>query len=442
MSAKAAELWKAAQERVRERVTNQEFEAWIQPVRVASGNARSITLKVPSKFFQDYFAERYLKDIGDIASEISGGDVHIDFAIDGGTAPPLNKARSLRRRSIISSEVQLNPKYTFDTYVIGPSNHFAHAACTAVANSPGKAYNPLFIYGGVGLGKTHLMQAIGHHILQRSDMRVYYISSEKFVNQLINSIQNRTMVKFRNKYRNVDVLLIDDIHFLGGKEQTQEEFFHTFNALYDAHKQIVLSSDRTPKDIPRLEERLVSRFEWGLVTDLQAPDTETRIAILKKKAEADNVHIPDDVIFFIADKIKSNVRKLEGALNRVIAYSSLKEIPITMPMVEDILQEIISGEESQAISIDCIQRRVAEYYDIRVADMTSKRRPQAIAFPRQVAMYLSRKLTRKSLPELGDAFGGRDHTTILYAYKQVDSKIHTDPSLRRAISLIERRIRS
>lgn len=442
MSAKAAELWKAAQERVRERVTNQEFEAWIQPVRVASGNARSITLKVPSKFFQDYFAERYLKDIGDIASEISGGDVHIDFAIDGGTAPPLNKARSLRRRSIISSEVQLNPKYTFDTYVIGPSNHFAHAACTAVANSPGKAYNPLFIYGGVGLGKTHLMQAIGHHILQRSDMRVYYISSEKFVNQLINSIQNRTMVKFRNKYRNVDVLLIDDIHFLGGKEQTQEEFFHTFNALYDAHKQIVLSSDRTPKDIPRLEERLVSRFEWGLVTDLQAPDTETRIAILKKKAEADNVHIPDDVIFFIADKIKSNVRKLEGALNRVIAYSSLKEIPITMPMVEDILQEIISGEESQAISIDCIQRRVAEYYDIRVADMTSKRRPQAIAFPRQVAMYLSRKLTRKSLSELGDAFGGRDHTTILYAYKQVDSKIHTDPSLRRAISLIERRIRS
>jgi len=329
------------------------------------------------------------------------------------------------------------------TIAYKPEGSAAAFSGSAVAQSPGKTqFNPLVIYGGVGLGKTHLLQAIGHHVLRQPDKRVYYISSEKFTNQLINAIQNRSTVKFRNKYRNLDVLLIDDIHFLGGKEQTQEEFFHTFNALYDAHKQIVLSSDRTPKDIPKLEERLVSRFEWGLVTDLQAPDMETRIAILRKKAEADNIRLPDDVIFFIADNIKSNVRKLEGALNRIIAFSSLKSVAITLSMVEDILQVIISGEESQVISIELIQKKVAEYYDIRVADMMSKRRPQAIAFPRQVAMYLSRKLTNKSLPEIGNAFGGRDHTTIIHACKQVGLKSDNDHSLQRAIGLIERRIRS
>ena len=442
MNSKAAELWRSVQERVREKITNQEYETWIQPINVVSGDKSRITLRVPSKFFQEYFSERYLKDLGEITSKISGNEVRIDFSIDGRTAESPRRARTPRRRSLSSAENKLNPKYTFDSFVVGPSNHFAHAACTAVANSPGKAYNPLFIYGGVGLGKTHLMQAIGHHILRHPDKRVYYISSEKFTNQLINAIQNRTTVKFRNKYRNVDALLIDDIHFLGGKEQTQEEFFHTFNALYDARKQIVLSSDRTPKDIPRLEERLVSRFEWGLVTDLQAPDMETRIAILRKKAEADNTVLPDDVIFFIADKIKSNVRKLEGALNRIIAFSSIRKVAITMDMVETILQEIISAEESQAISIALIQKKVAEYYDIRLADMMSKRRPQAIAFPRQVAMYFSRHLTKKSLPEIGNAFGGRDHTTIIHACKKVQSKIKNDQSLRRAIGVIERRIRS
>ena len=442
MNAEVAKLWRNAQERLRERVTNQEYETWIQPIRAVSGDKRRIVLGVPSKFFQEYFSERYLKDAGEIAAEISGNNVDFDFTIREKTPAPRGRARSPRRRALFSVETNFNRKYTFDSFVIGPSNHFAHAACTAVANSPGKAYNPLFIYGGVGLGKTHLMQAIGHHVLRQPDKRVYYITSEKFTNQLINAIQNRSTVKFRNKYRNLDVLMIDDIHFLGGKEQTQEEFFHTFNELYDAHKQIVLSSDRTPKDIPKLEERLVSRFEWGLVTDLQAPDMETRIAILRKKAEADNIRLPDDVIFFIADKIKSNVRKLEGALNRIIAFSSLKSVAISLSMVEDILQEIISGEESQVISIELIQKKVAEYYDIRMADMMSKRRPQAIAFPRQVAMHLSRQLTNKSLPEIGNAFGGRDHTTIIHACKQVGLKLGNDPSLRRAIGLIERRIRS
>ena len=442
MNAEVAKLWRNAQERLRERVTNQEYETWIQPIRAVSGDKKRIVLGVPSKFFQEYFSERYLKDAGEIAAEISGNNVHFDFTIREKTPAPRGRARSPRRRALFSVETNFNRKYTFDSFVIGPSNHFAHAACTAVANSPGKAYNPLFIYGGVGLGKTHLMQAIGHHVLRQPDKRVYYITSEKFTNQLINAIQNRSTVKFRNKYRNLDVLMIDDIHFLGGKEQTQVEFFHTFNELYDAHKQIVISSDRTPKDIPKLEERLVSRFEWGLVTDLQAPDMETRIAILRKKAEADNIRLPDDVIFFIADKIKSNVRKLEGALNRIIAFSSIKSVAITLPMVEDILQEIITGEESQVISIELIQKKVAEYYDIRMADMMSKRRPQAIAFPRQVAMHLSRKLTNKSLPEIGNAFGGRDHTTIIHACKQVGLKRDNDPSLRRAIGLIERRIRT
>lgn len=485
-------IWTNALSILKSEVNDQVFSAWFLPIKQVAANDSSITLGVPNNFFELWIREKYISLIKTAIQQAAGKNLDLHFSIvavvpsENNPAPPVaagsdpspGKTMSSRApatavgvssppekgdkekeygvgwlRSVFGGprpvpesryqKIGLNPRYTFDNFVVGSNNRFAHAAAMAVCEKLSKVYNPLFLYGGVGLGKTHLMQSMGHEIHARYPRaKVLYITSEEFTNQLIAAIRKKETEKFRDLARNVDVLLVDDIQFIAGKNSTQEEFFHTFNALYDARKQIVLSSDRTPKDIPRLEERLVSRFEWGLVTDLQAPDMETRIAILRKKAEADNTVLPDDVIFFIADKIKSNVRKLEGALNRIIAFSSIRKVAITMDMVETILQEIISAEESQAISIALIQKKVAEYYDIRLADMMSKRRPQAIAFPRQVAMYFSRHLTKKSLPEIGNAFGGRDHTTIIHACKKVQSKIKNDQSLRRAIGVIERRIRS
>jgi chromosomal replication initiator protein len=336
---------------------------------------------------------------------------------------------------------ELNMRFSFDNFVVGPSNRFAHAASLAVAESPARSYNPLFIYGGVGLGKTHLMQAIRIHTLkQNSNLQVTYISSEKFTNQLISAIQHRTTMEFRQKYRHVDVLLIDDIHFIAGKESTQEEFFHTFNALYDAHKQIVLSSDRSPKDIPGLEERLISRFEWGLVTDIQPPDLETRIAILKKKTEQNNIAIPDDVIFYIADKIRLNIRELEGALVRVGAYSSLTNERVTLELAQSILKDMLLEEKK--VSIDSIQKTVAAHFDIRLMDMKAKKRSKAVVYPRQIAMYLARSLTDYSLPEIGEYFGGRDHTTILHAYEKIDGGIKKDPKLKDLVNRLAVEIKS
>ena len=334
--------------------------------------------------------------------------------------------------------MKLNPRYTFDSFVVGPNNNFSHAAALAVAQSPAKAYNPLFIYGGVGLGKTHLMQAIGHSSsTSGKGSKVSYITCEQFTNDFIQAIQNSSMVKFRKKYRQVDVLLIDDIQFLAGKERMQDEFFHTFNTLFDAHKQIVLSSDRPAAEIANLETRLVSRFEWGLVTELQPPALETRIAILKKKAALIDVKLSDQVIEFIAEKIRTNIRRLEGALIRVASYASLTGKEVNRDALESLLRDALHEEARHTITIESIQKKVAEHFDIRFADMTSRRRPQNVAFPRQVAMYLSRTLTSRSLADIGESFGGRDHGTVMHACKLIEKRTTKDQRLRQTVSYLE-----
>jgi chromosomal replication initiator protein len=340
-----------------------------------------------------------------------------------------------------SFNLGLNPRYTFDQFVIGPSNRFAHAAALAVSESPARAYNPLFIYGRVGLGKTHLMQALGHRLRERfPEARCIYLSSEKFANQLISSIQNRSMGAFRERYRSADVLLVDDIQFIGGKESTQEGFFHTFNALYDAHKQIVLSSDRPPKELRGVEERLISRFEWGLVTDVQPPDLETRVAILRRKAQIQGHRVSDEVTLFIAERITSNIRELEGALNRVIAYAALANRQVTLGMAQEVLKDLVSETEKK-VTLDRIQRVVADHFDISVGDLRGKRRTREVSFPRQIAMTLSRELTEASLPAIGEAFGGRDHATVIYAFQKVCDARKGDEKLKGLIDTLATRIR-
>ncbi|MFY9275652.1 MAG: chromosomal replication initiator protein DnaA, partial [Clostridium sp.] len=342
-----------------------------------------------------------------------------------------------KSNTIKKSYPNLNPKYTFDTFVIGNSNRFAHAACVAVAESPAKAYNPLFLYGGVGLGKTHLMHAIGHHIMcQQEDPKVVYVSSEKFTNELINSIKNDKNEEFRNKYRNVDVLLIDDIQFIAGKEGTQEEFFHTFNALHEANKQIIISSDRPPKEIPTLEDRLRSRFEMGLITDIQPPDFETRIAILRKKAQLENINVPNEVMTYIAKYIKSNIRELEGALTRVVAYSSLTNKNISLELATEALKDIISNPKSEEITVNRIKEKVSEAFNIKMDDFNSKKRTRTIAYPRQIAMYICRELTDLSLPKIGSEFGGRDHTTVIHAHDKISKDIEENQQIKDKIDKI------
>jgi len=332
----------------------------------------------------------------------------------------------------------LNPRNTFESFVVGPNNEIAHAAALAVAQAPARTYNPLFVYGGVGLGKTHLMQAIGQYVwAKKKNVKVIYVSSELFINEFIDAIQHSNLVKFRKRYRQVDLLLIDDIQFLGGKERSQEEFFHTFNTLFDGHKQIVLSSDRPASEIANLEHRLVSRFEWGLTAELQPPDIETRMAILRKKARGMQIQLRDEVFQFLASRIRTNVRRLEGALMRVASFASLSGKELTQEVVEHLLKDILQEEGRHSITIEQIQRRVAEHFDVRVADMTSKRRPASIAFPRQVAMFLARELTKASLNEIGDAFGGRDHGTVLHACKLVKKRMAEQDNLRQTISFID-----
>ena len=419
-------------------VSDQTFNAWFIPIKPVSFSDRILKIGVPNDFFKEWVRGKYEGLLNAHLRDITREDIRIDFVVSQAEekkdpAPQKGWFRTVFPKHDLSSaaeEARLNSKYTFDNFVVGPSNRFAHAASFAITESPARAYNPLFIYGGVGLGKTHLMNAMGNEILKRAPKtKILYISSEEFTNQLINAIQKRTTQEFRKRYRYVDVLLIDDIHFIAGKESTQEEFFHTFNSLYDAHKQIVLSSDRPPKDILRLEERLVSRFEWGLITDIQAPDFETRTAILRKKSEKETIHLPDDLFLFLAENIRTNIRELEGALIRVVAYAKLMKKEVTVDLAKEVLKGmIIEGERK--IGIELIQKKVARYFNIEPSDMKAKKRTRAIAYPRQIAMYLSRDLTERSLPEIGSLFGGRDHTTVLHACEKIEKDIKQNEKTR------------
>jgi len=433
-------------EELKKALGEQNFTTWLAPTRIVDFKDGSLRLQVPSKFFRDWLDGHYSLLIKQKAQEISGQTVKLTYEISGEMPGPVIQPEP---PSVIPTRIKkqlysldLHPKYNFDRFVVGDCNRFAQAATMAVAQAPAKAYNPLFIYGGVGLGKTHLMQAAARMALDNHTVsQVIYTSSENFTNDFINAIANRTTDKFRRKYRKVDVLIIDDIHFLAGQVRTQEQLFHTFNALWDAHKQIILSSDRPPKEIQDIEERLISRFEWGLVVDLQPPDLETRIAILRKESEFNGFHIPDEIIRFLADRVKSNIRKLEGALIQVASYSSLTNLPLDLKTAEALLNGILDEDIDPQFSIEDIQKRVAEFFDIRIADMHSARRPKSIVLPRQIAMYLSRLMTAASLKDIGEAFGGRDHTTVLHALKTVESKARADKNFQNTVTYLEKKIR-
>ena len=435
------------------------FNLWFAPLRVNAVDGNSVVLEVSNDFCEVWLKDNYLSLLQDVVGVAAGRQMQIRFKVAHaanatGAGPtthtataPQKPAAPLKVKPVEAAERGnnhewcFNPKNTFDTFVVGNNNNFAYGAAKAVAEAPGKSYNPLFLYGGVGLGKTHLLHAIGQHVVaNRKGARVAYVSSEKFTNEFIDGIQNNKLAIFRKKYRQTDVLLIDDIQFLAGKERIQEEFFHTFNALHEGHKQIVLTCDRPASEIQNLEHRLVSRFEWGLVTDLQPPDVEMRLAILNKKAQSMGVSLSPDVMNFLANRIRTNIRRLEGALIRVASYASLTGKKLSVEVVESLLREILHEEGRHAISIDVIQKRVAEHFDIRLADMTSKRRPENIAFPRQIAMFLSRQMTESSLSAIGELFGGRDHGTVLHACRLVKDRMEVDANVRQVVSYLEKQL--
>ncbi|MBM7855830.1 chromosomal replication initiator protein [Desulfohalotomaculum tongense] len=443
------ENWQRVLSLLEKRLNKQSFETWVSSLTPLGWYNGSILVEVPNHFSKDWLDERYTPLIKQAFAEILHKEINVQLILASevpeammGTSD-VNNVNKRTSEHVDNSATPLNPKYTFDTFVVGNSNRFAHAASLAVAETPAKAYNPLFIYGGVGLGKTHLMHAIGHYIKNNNnDLKISYVTSEKFTNELINSIRDDDPASFRNKYRKIDVLLIDDIQFLAGKERTQEEFFHTFNTLYEANKQLIISSDRPPKSIPTLEDRLRSRFEWGLITDIQPPDYETRIAILRKKAQLEGLKVPDDTISYIADKIHSNIRELEGALIRIIAYASLTNSPITPEVAADVLKDILPPSKPKPITVDLIQQVVAKHYKIRPEDLKAKKRTRAVAFPRQIAMYLCRELTDMSLPKIGEDFGGRDHTTVLHAYEKITGEMKQDTELQNTINALIKKIKN
>jgi chromosomal replication initiator protein len=445
MAVDLSNIWDNILEHTKQEIGERAFENWFSQTRLAELSDEGLKIEVPSDFLKDWIYDHY-RDILNISILKTIGKV-IPLTIEVKIPQDAGALESDIKISPIERPVQkkpfyLNPRYTFEGFVVGACNRFAHAATLAIAESPARAYNPLFIYGGVGLGKTHLIQAACHYLSEmHKDLRLFYTTSESFTNELINAIQNRLTKKFREKYRSVDVLLIDDIHFIAGKESTQEEFFHTFNALYDAHKQIVLSSDRPPKTISGLEERLVSRFEWGLVTDIQPPDLETRIAILKKKAERNFVTLPDDVLYFIAENIKTNIRELEGALIKVIAYASLENLKISLDLAKDVLKDIFMGDEKR-VSVELIQKRVADYFDIKTSDLKTKKRYKQIVYPRQIAMYLSRELTDLTLPDIGECFGGRDHSTVIHACDKIQRDLKRNQNVKNLINRLLLEIKS
>jgi chromosomal replication initiator protein len=420
-------LWEQVLARVETKVNRHSFYTWFKPTIFIGEDSSAVTVRVPNPVFKDWLTKHYAGVISEAMGEVKKGSLAVNFVSDVQTdatvlafGPDEAAAFEAVPAMTVPGPAGLNPRYTFDTFIVGPSNQFAHAACRAVAEAPSRSYNPLFIYGGVGLGKTHLMHAVGQYVLQHDrNLKLTYISSERFMNEMINAVRYDRVIDFRERYRTVDVLLVDDIQFLAGKEGTQTEFFHTFNALYDSQKQIVLSSDCPPHEIPSLEERLRSRFEWGLIADIQAPDLETKIAILKKKAETEAVPLADDVAIYIAGKIKSNIRELEGSLIRLIAYASLTGQQISLGLAQDVLKNILDVEE-KAVTIEIIQKFVADYYNLKLVELKSRNNSKSVAMPRQIAMYLCKSLTRASLPEIGKSFGGKHHSTVIHSIRKVE----------------------
>jgi chromosomal replication initiator protein len=427
-------IWDQILSRIETKVNRHSFYTWFKPTSFLADGGSAISVRVPNPLFEDWLTKHYSVVLAEALVEVRRPDASLRFVAEGVAVPPPPPQETVVALPLVelpdgspaSALAGLTLRYTFDTFIVGPSNQFAHAACRAVAEAPSRSYNPLFIYGGVGLGKTHLMHAIGQYVLQHDpSLKLTYISSERFMNEMINALRFDRILDFRERYRSVDVLLVDDIQFVSGKEGTQTEFFHTFNALYDAQKQIVLSSDRPPHEITALEDRLRSRFEWGLIADIQAPDIETKIAILKRKAEAELVPLPDNVAMYIAGRIKSNIRELEGSLIRLIAFASLTGREITLELTQEVLKNLIE-QDDKAITIETIQKFVSDYYQLKVAELKSRNNSKSIAMPRQVAMYLCKTLTHASLPEIGRSFGGKHHSTVIHSIKKINELRKTD----------------
>ena len=441
-------FWKKSVDIIKEKVTKQNFDTWISPVRINALEASGVELSVPNRFFRDWLAEHFMDVIKDSVSSVSGVPMSIRFVIDKtpvqGRPPVSESVQTVRLKNSEPSDLanrvhpSLNMNYNFERFVVGPSNQFAHAAAVAVAEAPAKNYNPLFIYGGVGLGKTHLLNAIGLHTFKIDpSANVLYVSAEEFMNEMINSIRYDKMQKFREKYRNIDSLLIDDIQFIAGKERTQEEFFHTFNTLHDSGKQIVVTSDKFPKDIPNLEGRLRSRFEWGLIADIQPPEIETKVAIVDKKAQENNISLPKNVAYYIASKAESNIRELEGFIIRIGAYASLTGREIDMDLVKEVLKKFFKQGEKPEVTVEEIMKTVAAKFNIRIADLKSQKKNKNLVIPRQIAMYLARRLTSNSYPDIGAKIGGKDHSTVIYANNKIKDLLEKDPKMELVVREIE-----
>jgi len=431
------DLWQQVLQALKQQLSRPAYETWLKSTRALALNGSTLLIGVPNEFARDWLQTRLYSLIKSTVSSTLKSDVEVDFQVMEAPAKPAPAEPLFQERG---AKLPLNPRYTFSSFVVGNSNRFAHAACMAVAEAPGRSYNPLFIYGGVGLGKTHLLQAIGNHVLSKTkSLRVLYLSSETFTNEVINGIRDRRMSEFRDRYRSLDLLLLDDVQFLAGKESTQEEFFHTFNALHEGSKQIVISSDRPPKDIPTLEDRLRSRFEWGLIADIQPPDIETRIAILKKKTEAEEMAIPQEVLEYIAQNITSNIRELEGALTRLLASASLNNLEIDLAMASGVLRDLIPVVQ-RSLSVSDIQSAVASYFGLSVDDLVAKKRSREITVPRHIAIFLARELTDTSLSQIGSAFGGRDHSTVLHACDKIRTESDININLRTALDEIKKKL--
>lgn len=441
-------IWEKSTNIIKEKISQQNFETWIRPMTIVSIEGNNIHFSVPNKFFKDWITENYLSVISDSLNAVTNVDFKIDFLVntDNGQinmVPDQTKISNIPlqdkvKLNKIRTQPTLNPNYSFERFVVGSCNQFAHAAAVAVAEQPAKNYNPLFIYGGVGLGKTHLLNAIGMHSLSLyQSMNVIYVSAEEFMNELINSIRYDKMPRFREKFRNIDCLLIDDIQFIAGKERTQEEFFHTFNTLHDSGKQIVVTSDKFPKEIPNLESRLRSRFEWGLIADIQPPEVETKIAIIEKKAQENNLFLPQNVSHYIASSAESNIREIEGFLVRISAYASLTNREINLELVKEVLKKVIKQNEKAEVTVEEIMKIVANKFSLKLADLKSQKRNKNLVLSRQIVMYLARKLTSASFPDIGEKVGGRDHSTVIYANNKMKRQLSTDEKLRKIIDNIE-----